>query len=332
MSKTPEELDAEARARGDIIDADNPPGELEGDEEEDGDNVELEEGSEGESSELDEGEDGEDGLDDNDAEDEPGHDVEDDLDEEEEAPAITIPKSRFDQAQKKARERQAELERRIAEMEKTTKVSEDTTDLKKMTEDLEVLNTKFEDFLLDGEVEKARDARRDRDSLQNDIFDKRLSQQGEKSSGAAVEQMRFDAQLAQFEAKFPAINPDSDDFNETLVTEVNEMLSVFRNSGYTLAAALNKAVHYVVRDDEPRVGEDPDVVRSKRGQKARKKVVRAIKQSPPDLSKKGKDSDKQGSGDGIPDATKMSQEGFEDLDEKDIKAMRGDRLTDEEAA
>jgi hypothetical protein len=288
---------------------------------------------------VDEGEDGPDdvGHAESDEEDEPGHDVEGDADEGEDdepekKPSITIPKARFDEAQKKARERQAELERRIAEMEKTTKVSEDVTDLKKMGNDLEALNVKYEDLLLDGEIDKARLVRHDRDQLQNDIFDKRLSQQGEQSSGAAVEQMRFDAQLAQFEAKFPAINPDSEDFNETLVTEVNEMLGVFRNSGFTLAAALNKAVHYVVRDDEPRVGDDPDVVRNKRGQKARKKVVRAIKQSPPDLNKKGKDSDKQGSGDGLPDATKMSQEQFEKVEEKDLKSMRGDTLTDEEAA
>jgi hypothetical protein len=145
--------------------------------------------------------------------------------------------------------------------------------------------------------------------------------------------MRFDAQLAQFEAKYPAINPDSNDFNQNLADEVAEMLAVYKASGFTAAAALNKAVHYVVpNDNEPIAGEDPNIVRSRRGQQARKRVAKTVKKAPPDISKTGRDSDKLGTGDGLPDITKMSPEQFDKLSESDLKKMRHDSLSDEEAA
>ena len=253
-------------------------------------------------------------------------------DEDEEAP-ITIPKARFDEAQRKARERQQELERRINEMEKKTVVETTRTDFSKLEDEIEDLNTKFEDLLLEGEVDKARVVRRQRDQKQNEMFDMRLAQTSQATGSAAVEQMRFDAQLAQFEAKYPAINPDSDSFNGEMVAEVNEMLQVYKAAGYTLAASLNKAIHYVVRDEgSPAVSEDPSILRSKRGQQARKKVLSAIKKMPPDLTGKGRDSGKTGRDDGLPDVTRMTPEQFDKLSKEDLIALRADRLSDEEAA
>jgi hypothetical protein len=160
----------------------------------------------------------------------------------------------------------------------------------------------------------------------------RLTQRSQQASITAVEQMRFDAQLAQFEAKFPAMNPDSTDFNQELTNEIAMVMKAFQADGLTSAAALNKAVHYVIRDDVPRTGEDPDVVRSKRSQQARKKVASTVKKSPPDLADRGRDSDKRGMGDGLPDVTRMSPEEFDKLSSEQLRKLRGDFLGDEEAA
>ena len=112
---------------------------------------------------------------------------------------------------------------------------------------------------------------------------------------------------------------------------IMEVLNAFQARGYTPAAALNKAMHYVIREDEPVAGEDPDIIRSKRGQQARKRVAKAAKSSPPDLHDKGKDSDKSGSGDGLPDVTKMSPEQFDKLSEAELRALRGDSLAEDAA-
>lgn len=249
----------------------------------------------------------------------------------EESP-ITIPKARFDEAQRKARERQEDLERRIKEMEASQKKEAETEDLSKIQTEIDELTGKYEDLLMDGELDKAREIRKQRDQKQNALFDQRLAQTSQQTSAAAVEQMRFDAQLAQFEVKYPAINPDSDSFNQDLANEVAEVLNAFQARGYTPAAALNKAMHYVIREDEPVAGEDPDIIRSKRGQQARKRVAKAAKSSPPDIADKGRDSDKSGSDDGLPDVTKMSPEQFDKLSEAELRALRGDSLADEDAA
>jgi len=318
VDKTAAEL---ARERGDVIDDDNPAGEFEGeDEEEKKDEEEPVLEAEGEEGEEAEGEE----------EDEPG-------DTPDEGPAgkdeaITIPKARFDEAQRKARERQAALETRIAEMESRSARETAGTDLSVLEAEVEELNTQFEDLLLEGEADKARKVRRERDAKQNAMFDMRLAQTSRATSQAAVEQMRFDAQLAQFEAKFPAINPDSNDFNQEITNEVNEMFTVYKAAGWTETAALNKAVHYVIGEDTPAMGEDPEIVRSKRGQLGRKRVSKAVKKSPPSLQDKGRDSDKGGTNDGLPDVTRMSPEEFAKLSAKELAKIRGDQLSEEEAA
>lgn len=329
----------EARARGDFVDENNPPGPLVGEGEDDdglqGDDVQ-------DTAAADDGEARRDPVRDDDGEDAAVEEQEqesaavdsEEIDEPGEEPApITIPKARFDEAQKKARDRQFELERRIAEMEKQQVKQVVTADVAKISEDLDVLETKYEDLLLEGEVEKARAVRRDMRKKENDLFDMRMREQGAKASSVAVEQMRFDSQLAQFEAKFPAINPDSDDYNAGLAEEVADMMNVYLTSGYNKSAALNKAVHYIVRDSgSPQVGEDPSIVRSKRAAMARKRVSEAAKKSPPDIKDKGRDSDKTGQGDGLPDVTKMSIEQFEKLSTEQLKRLRNDSMSDSEVA
>lgn len=327
--KTAAEIQAEeeaaARARGDIIDENNPPGKLEGEEEE---NVNVELGEEEAEEELEEEE--EQPILEEESEEE---EVEEETEEEEEAP-ITIPKARFDEAQRKARERNKELELKIADYEAKAAKEAAQVDTSALATEIEELSDKHEDFLLEGELEKARAVRKIRDAKQNELFDQRLAQQSQVTGTAAVEQMRFDAQLAQFEAKFPAINPDSDDFDQEITNEVNTLLTAFKANGFTNTAALNKAIHYVIREDsdKPVITEDPALVRSKRSQQARKRVAKVVKKSPPSLADKGRDSDKTGSGDGLPDVTKMTPEQFDELSEADLKKLRHDRLTDEEAA
>jgi len=313
---------AAALARGDIINADNPPGKLEGDDPDD-DPEFVQDPDEPAAEEEDDVA----GDSEEESEDEPGDTVED------EKPLITIPKARFDEANKKARDREAELQRRIGEMEKVQHKEVVSADVKKLNDELDDLNTKFEDLLMEGEVEKARTMRRLRDQKQNDLFDMRMQQQGQRASAVAVDQMRFDAQLAQFEAKHPAINPDSVDYNEGLAQEVADMMNVYKDAGWNMAAALNKAVHYVVSDSTDAVAtKDPTIVKSARAQQGRKRVADAVKRMPPSLKDKGRDSDKAGARDGLPDVTRMSQEQFDKLTDDQLDALKNNQLTDEEAA
>ena len=110
-------------------------------------------------------------------------------------------------------------------------------------------------------------------------------------------------------------------------------MDAFEAQGWNRVAALNKAVKYVIPEGEDVLTEgiDPDIVRTKRRVAARKKVADVVRKSPPDITDRGQDSDKVGTGDGLPDVTKMSPGQFAELSEAQLRKLRGDTLTDQEA-
>ena len=239
-----------------------------------------------------------------------------------------IPKWRFDEAQRKARERYEELERKLGTLEKQQATETKESDIEALSGSIDTLQDQYEDHLLEGNLEKARLVRKQLTQKQNELTEMRLAQQSQQTGRAAVEQVRFDTQLAHIEARYPALNPDSADFNKDLATEVAEILAAFQARGFTASAALQKAVHYVLRPDQSE-GKDADILRSQRGHQARKKAADTVRRSPPDISKAGRDSDKGGKGDGLPDIGKMSPEQFDKLSEEDRAKLRGDFLEEE---
>ena len=243
-----------------------------------------------------------------------------------------VPKARFDEVQRKSRDKITLLENRLKDLETTKHQESDQGKLDTLETEIEAEQDKYEDLLMEGELKDARIVRRSYTKKQKELNNLNLQANSVYTSSAAVEQTRFDIKLAQFESAHPEINPDADEFDEELAEEVAEVLSAFKSRGYTATAALHKAVHYVL--PEPSVGspkEDPDILREKRKIKGRKRVAKAIKKSPPDIRNIGKDSDKGDSDDGLPKASRMSMDQFDKLSEKDKRAMRGD-IAEEEAA
>lgn len=250
---------------------------------------------------------------------------------EEDDKGIMIPKARFDEAVRKARERQEALEQRLKKAEEEHAKRATDTDVSDLQEKIDAALDKHEEFLLDGDVEKARVARREATRLQEALIETRLKQQSQQTGNAAVEQIRYEAKLAQYEARHPAINPDSDQYNQDVMDEVVELKAAFESRGWTSTAALDKAMSYAFRgaSEQEEVKEDPTIRRDQRAHQQRKKNAAAKKATPPDLSVAGRDSDKGGKGDGLPDVTKMTPEQFAAWADKDPAALarlRGDIL------
>lgn len=323
--KTAAELAAEERAaaiaRGDIIEGD------EDDETVDGSSEELDESEESADTEESDSEDDEESTEETEDSDGEGGDEE----EEEPEKGIMIPKARFDEAQKKARDRQKDLEDRLAKAETQHARTTSGADIDAMQTAIEALEDQYEEQLLDGELEKARAIRHDIRKKQNTLTDTRLTQQSQATGNLAVQQIRYEAKLAALEAKHPAINPDSDAYSEEIEQEVGELKAAFEARGWNSVAALEKAVHYALRDDVDVGVEDPQVKRSQRAHQQRKKNAAAQKKAAPDMSGAGRDSDKGGRGDGLPDVTKMTPEQFDKLSESDLSKLRGDVLGTEAA-
>lgn len=332
-----EEEQQAAIARGDIIEEDNPD---EDDVPKDNDaaDEELDDGAGGDGEADDDAGPG----DDADADDEgagaddEGTDAADSGDEEpdgeEKAKPIMIPKARFDEANKKAKDKSDALQAKLDKLEAEHKQEIVDTDLSTLETEIETLEDQWTAELLEGELEKAQAVQKQIRAKRKSLNTKMLTQQSQQTGNAAIEQIRFDHQLAEVESRYPALNPDHADVNTDLINEVNELMSVYTAGGFTHSAALQKAVHYVIRDDDAAPTKDPVIEKSKRSQKARKAVDKAAKASPPDITKAGRDSDKGGKGDGLPDVTKMSPEQFAKLTDQELAKMRGDTLSDEEAA
>lgn len=248
---------------------------------------------------------------------------------------IKIPKARFDEAQKKARDRIAELEAKLSKAEKEHAQAATDADVEKLQGEITSLEDQWAEYLMEGETDKVKATRREIDQKREELIQTRLVQQSQATGNAAVEQIRYETKLAVIEEKYPALNPDSTDYDPALENEVGEMKAAFEARGWGSTAALEKAIHYVIRDVEAPPSEDPEIKRSQRAHKARKAAAAAAKATPPDASLAGRDSDKGGKGDGLPDVTKMTPDQFAKWAESDPDAMaklRGDTLTADEAA
>lgn len=237
-----------------------------------------------------------------------------------------IPKARFDEAVTKARRREEQLQLKIKELEGQNTSSKQATDLSKMQEEIETLQDQYEDLILEGKKDEARAVRKKVDKMRDDLYEIRTSTKADLARNAAIEQLNFDAALANVEGTYSQVNPDSPDFDEEITEEVAVLLEAFVAKGMARHTALNKAVKYVLGDapkaDDPK---NADSVRKQRELDARKKAAEAADKTPASTAKVGLDSDKAGGSNkhGI-DVLKLTQEQFDKLDEATIAELRGD--------
>lgn len=244
---------------------------------------------------------------------------------------IRIPKERFDEAMTKARAREEALNQKIQELEQARQSSQKKVETSEIQIKLEELQDKYEEHLIDGDRENAKKVRAQLDRLRDQLIDERTTTKTEAARRAAIDELKYDAQLANFEGKFPVINPDSENFDEAKTEEVGVLLEAFVARGFTRHAALAKAVKYVLGEPKPeKSGNDEEetaTVREKRAADARKKAASAAKQQAPSTNKVGIDSDKAGAKNsaGV-DILRMSQDKFAELDEKTLAELRGDDL------
>ena len=249
----------------------------------------------------------------------------------EKAKRIRIPKSRFDEALGKAKQREAALLEEIEKLKGGQQASATAKAVREMRDDIEKLQDKYEDLILDGKKDEARKVRRQVDALRDELSEYQTSTKSEAARRAAIDEMSYNAQLAGYEAKYPALNPEHEDFDEDKTDEVASLLNAFVKAGQKRDAALAKAVKYVL-GAPPTAGKGGDDDKSKeladhRAAEARKKAADANKKQPPDGKNVGLDSDKAGGGKGGDvDVLRLSQDKFAKLDEETKAKLRGDEL------
>ena len=241
---------------------------------------------------------------------------------------IRIPKSRFDEAQAKARQREQALLEEIEKLKGGQQASATQKAVSDMKSKIEELQDKYEDLILDGKKDEARKIRKQVDAMREELVEYQTSVKSDAARKAAVDELSYNAQLAGFEAKYPALNPEHEDFDEDQTNEVATLLNAFVKSGTKRADALAKAVKYVLgAPPEQKVSDAAKALAEERAKKAREKAAEANSKQPPNTTKVGLDSDKAGKGgeQGI-DVMRLSQEKFAKLDEETKAKLRGDEL------
>lgn len=241
---------------------------------------------------------------------------------------IRIPKARFDEAQAKARAREQALLEEIEKLKGGQQASATQRAVLDMRAKIEELQDKYEDLILDGRKDEARKVRKQVDTMREELVEYQTSVKSDAARKAAVDELSYNAQLAGFEAQYPALNPEHEDFDEDQTNEVATLLNAFVKSGTSRPVALAKAVKYVLgAPPDQKVSDAAKALAEERAKKARAKAAEADKQQPPSSAKVGLDSDKAGSGGehGV-DVMRLSQEKFAKLDEETLSKLRGDEL------
>ena len=241
---------------------------------------------------------------------------------------IRIPKARFDEAQAKARAREQALLEEIDRLKGGQQASATQKAVSDMKSKIDELQDKYEDLILDGKKDEARKIRKQVDAMRENLVEYQTSVKSDAARKAAVDELSYNAQLAGLEAKYPALNPEHEDFDEDQTNEVATLLNAFVKSGVKRADALSKAVKYVLGNPpEQKVSDAGKVLAEQRAKTAREKAAEADKKQPPNSAKVGLDSDKAGKGgeQGI-DVMRLSQDKFSKLDEETKAKLRGDEL------
>ena len=248
--------------------------------------------------------------------------------EEEKKKRIRIPKSRFDEALGKAKQREQALLDEIEKLKGGQQASATAKAVKDMRTEIDKLQDKYEDLILDGKKDEARKVRRQVEELRDELSEYQTNTKSEAARKAAIDEMSYNAQLAGYEAKYPALNPEHEDFDEDKTDEVATLLNAFVKAGQKRADALAKAVKYVLGAPPSGKADDDDKAKDaaeKRAAEARKKAAEANKRQPPDGKNVGLDSDKAGGGKGGDiDVLRLSQDKFAKLDEETKAKLRGD--------
>jgi hypothetical protein len=248
---------------------------------------------------------------------------EDESEEESVTKEPMLPKSRYDSVAARNRD----LEARIAELEAQGKQKEANAAKEKQVTDTEAsiaeLDIKYAEAVKDGDAESMAQIRAQQREAERELLRAEMQQTGQSSAEFAQEQVRLDLTIDAIEEQYPQLDPNADDYNESLVNEIQELRAGFEATGrYSPTQALIKSVKTLVPESTapaPEVAETPAP-----DQKKLKKKIAAANKQPPNLDDVGDQGNSGGMDSTDPDPTQMSVEDLEALPESTLKRMRGD--------
>lgn len=225
----------------------------------------------------------------------------------------TLEKER--EARDAAERRAAALEQQLAERERAQVSTQRTEEAEKA---IEALEEKHADLLLDGKTKEAAAVMKQIRTMEREIAVAEAEQRATAATAQALENERSSAVIARLEADFPALNPQSEEYDQDIVDLVLSKQRALMGTGMPPSQALDKAARDVgkrfltaqkVEEPAPQKGLDAGKVAQDRQQRAVDQALAAQKAQPATLREVGMDSDRAGEKE-LPDVSKMTADEF----------------------
>lgn len=229
---------------------------------------------------------------------------------------IRIPKSRYDEEVGRARERAEQAEREAEELRAQLSGKQGQAQQGPSLADVQAyigeLEDQYEELLIDGEKEEAKEVRKRMNQARDYLADQRTAQATNAVQQQTLGTIKYETALAQIESSFPALNPNSDKYDEAVTNEVAELALTFMQAGQTNIQALTRATKLILGD----TAEPPS--------KSRRREIPSLP-GLPGQPRSTAMSGRTSVGGGLPIA-KLTQEQFNKLDERTLSRARGDVL------
>lgn len=233
---------------------------------------------------------------------------------------LMIPKSRYDSAQSRARDAEAKVKKyeqqEIAAQQAAA--STKTTAVQEMDTRLAEIDTSIEQARLDGDADTIVKLSQEARNIEREQFTIIAREEAKHAGSAAQENVKLDTLIENLETTYDILNPDSDNFDKEVISEVLELQGAFVARGDTPSVAMLKAVGYVLPEERVK-----DEVGAKRTTNVSKNLD-AAKRTPASTTDVGIDSAAAGISDDKPDVAGMTDEEFDALPEATLKRLRGD--------
>lgn len=250
-----------------------------------------------------------------------------------------LPLARHKEILAKERERREALEREVAALKTNQSVAKTNEDITAAETSVLAMEKEYLDLLAKGEVEKAAAKMAEIRRTERSIVQANAALETQAAEARAYERVKYDTTVERLESAYPQINPDHDDYDKDITTEVVALRDDFIASGrYSRAEALQKACKMLLKADttrqkaatevDVRVTKD-DVAKAVKDERKKEAVTRNVAVSgkqPPNVANIGQDSDKSGGVLKAEDVIRLDQKSFAKLADADLSRLRGDTL------
>lgn len=203
-----------------------------------------------------------------------------------------IPKSRFDEAVQKEREKairaeerskylEEQIERLIALQQQVAPKQESQAEPEY---DFDAAEEQYVELLLQGDTKEAAQLRsqinREKDKWVKNLVQevsKQAKEEAQKETKRLSESDKVNIVITEALAKYSFLDVNSEDYDEDLVEEINYVAQGYeQRKGMTASEALKKAIQRLVK-------EEPKKVVSSKAKEAKEKKVASMKQQPPTM-------------------------------------------------